>query len=199
MLGRSLSSIHKKASKLGLGKSAEFWERDAAERLHRLSNTPALRDAKFFKGMKPWNKGIPGSTGTHPNCKKTQFTSRKPEEARNYKPIGSLRVSRDGYLERKVTDDQSIKPAVRRWVAEHRLVWQAANGPIPEGHIVVFKPGHWTNVEALITADKLECITRAENAIRNSPSKKNPELYKVFQLKGAITRQVNRIIKESKS
>jgi len=49
----------------------------------------------------------------------------------NYVPIGSLRVSKDGYLERKVTDDPSFVPN-RRWVSVHRLVWEAAHGPVPQ-------------------------------------------------------------------
>jgi hypothetical protein len=84
----------------------------------------------------------------------------------------------------------------RRWKAVHRLVWEAANGPIPAGHIVVFKPGTKTVAEAEITADKLECITRTENLRRNHPRNKSPELGRLVQLKGAITRQVNRIARE---
>ena len=196
-LGRSLNCVHKKASKLGLGKSPEFLARDAAERVQRMQQHPVLAAGQFKKGMVPWNKGLPGSEWQHPNSQKTQFKPREPHEALNYLPIGSHRLTHEGYLERKVTDDRALKPA-RRWVPVHRLVWQEAHGPIPAGHVVAFKPGTFSNVLELITADKLECITRAENARRNSPSTKNPELYKVFQLKGAITRQVNRIIKESK-
>jgi hypothetical protein len=51
-------------------------------------------------------------------------------------------------------------------------------------------------VEADITADKLECISRAQHAHRNHPRNKSPELAKLAQLKGAITRQVNRINRE---
>ncbi|WP_237736750.1 hypothetical protein [Delftia acidovorans] len=61
----------------------------------------------------------------------------------------------------------------------------------------MFRPGHRTTQEAAITADRLECISRAENARRNHPARKSPELAKLVQLKGAITRQVNRIAKES--
>lgn len=78
-------------------------------------------------------------------------------------------------------------------------MWAAAHGPIPPRHIVVFKPGHKTTKPEHITADKLECITRAENARRNHPISHSPELAKLVQLKGAITRQVNRIRKESQA
>jgi hypothetical protein len=85
----------------------------------------------------------------------------------------------------------------RRWTPVARLVWKEANGPIPEGHIVVFKPGQRTAQLELITVDRLECIDRAEHARRNHPRSKSPELARLVQLKGAITRQVNRIAREA--
>ena len=57
--------------------------------------------------------------------------------------------------------------------------------------------GQFTNVLEEITANKLECISRAENARRNSMWRLDPEVAKLYQLKGAITRQVNRIKKET--
>ena len=57
--------------------------------------------------------------------------------------------------------------------------------------------GMKTAVEAEVTADRLECITRAENAHRNHPRNRDPELGRLVQLKGAITRQVNRIAREA--
>lgn len=73
----------------------------------------------------------------------------------NYVPIGTLRWSKDGYLERKVTDDHPV-PA-RRWVGEHRLIWEAENGPIPDGHVVVFLDGDPTHLEL----SNLRCVSRA--------------------------------------
>ena len=153
--------------------------------------------ARFKPGQAPWNKGTPGSTGLHPNCRKTQFKKgRAPQEARNYAPIGSLRLNKDGHLERKMTDDLTLASS-RRWSPVYRLVWEAAHGPIPAGHMVVFKPGQKTAVLEQITLDRLEQISRADNVRRNDPKNKHPELARLVQLKGAITRQVNRINKEA--
>lgn len=156
--------------------------------------------SRFQKGLTPWNKGRDSretGSGWHPNTRRTQFRpGRAASEARNYLPIGSHRVCADGYLERKVTDNPRIVPA-RRWVAVHRIVWEAAHGPIPAGHIVRFKPGQKTAVLEQITVARLECITRAENARINHPRNHSPQLAKLVQLKGAITRQVNRIAREA--
>ena len=197
-LGRPLRSVYTMAAALGLRKSEAFNTSDLSRRIQRGRQHPSMVASQIQTGAVPWNKGVKGSTGLHPNCKATQFKKGAMSGAaqHNYVPIGSLRVSKDGYLERKVTDDPALVPA-RRWVVEHRLVWQAANGPIPRGHIVVWRPGMKSTALRDITADRLECITRAENARRNHPNSHNPELAKLVQLKGAITRQVNRITREA--
>lgn len=192
-MGIELRLVYAQANRMGLRKSAAF---AASSKSGRLLKGGKLGQAHQFQpGQQPWNKGTSYMPGGR--CAETQFKKgRKPEESRNYVPIGTLRISKDGYLERKITDDPSLWPA-RRWVAVHRLVWEAAHGPIPRGHIVVFKRGQRTAVEADITPDRLDCISRAEHARRNHPRSYSPELAKLVQLKGAITRQVNRITKEA--
>jgi hypothetical protein len=157
-----------------------------------------MKASQFKPGQQTWNKGIKGSTGLHPNCRRTQFKKGEMQGAaqHNYVPIGSERISKDGYLERKVTDDPEIVP-VRRWVGVHRLVWEAANGPIPAGHVVCFLPGRRTNEAVKITIDALELVSRADLARRNHPRSRSPELGRLVQLKGAIMRQVNRIAREA--
>lgn len=197
VLKRSLSSVFQRAKVLGLCKSANFLASDRSGRVQRGRQDPRLQGTQFRKGQAAWNKGTKGVVGVQERCRATQFKKGRPAaEARNYQPIGSLRLSKDGYLERKVTDDQSIAPA-RRWVAVHRLVWEAAHGSIPKGHIVRFREGMKTATQELVTADRLECITRGEHAKRNHPRSRSPELARLVQLKGAITRQVNRISREA--
>lgn len=195
VLGRDAGSIYRKAFALGIEKSDGFWQSDASGRAQKGKQDPRMQATQFKKGQASWNKGIKESTGLHPNSRATQFRKgRAPEESRNYLPIGSLRLSKDGWLERKVTDDHPV-PA-RRWVAEHRLVWEREHGPIPDGYIVIFRDRRRTAVPEEITVDRLECITKAENLRRNRA--RDPELLKLIQLKGAITRQLNRITKEAK-
>lgn len=195
-LGCSLGPVYSKATLLGLHKSAAFLASQLSGRIQRGQRDPRMTATQFKPGVVPHNKGVPGSTGLHPNCRATQFKpGRKPEEARNYLPIGSHRLSKDGYLERKMTDDPALVPA-RRWKPVARIVWEAAHGPIPPGHLVVFRPGMFSNVLEQITVDRLECISQAENGRRNAPTVRHPEVARLIQLKGAITRQVNRITQQ---
>lgn len=193
VIGCGQTTVWHKARQLGVRKSAEFLASQQSGRIRRGESHPAMVASQFKPGLTPWNKGMHYVAGGR--SAETRFKPGRPvTEASNYVPIGTLRTTRDGYLERKVNDtDPKIQ---RRWVAVHRLVWEAANGPIPDGWIVVFKRGMRTTAEADITTDRLECIDRAEHAKRNHPRSRNPELGKLAQLKGQITRQVNRIARE---
>lgn len=196
VLGCTQQTVYSKAQQLGLRKSDAFLASQISGRIQRGRSDPRMTATQFKPGLVPHNKGVPGSTGLHPNCRATQFKpGRKPEEARNYVPIGSHRLSKDGYLERKMTDDPALVPA-RRWKPVARIVWEAAHGSIPPGHLVVFRPGMFSNVLENITVDRLECISQAENGRRNAPTVKHPEVARLIQLKGAITRQVNRITRD---
>lgn len=196
-IGRPTGSVYQKAAALSLKKSDGFKVSIQSGRIQRGRQNPNMVANQFKPGLQPWNKGVPGSTGLHPNCQRTQFQKGQMSGAaqHNYVPIGSHRTNADGHLEQKVTDNPALAP-VRRWVPVYRLAWEAEHGAIPEGFMVVFRPGMKTTALELITTDRLECISRSENARRNHPRNKHPELARLVQLKGAITRQVNRIAKE---
>lgn len=196
ILKRSERSVYQRAKVLGLHKSAEFLASDRSGRIERGRKDPRMTAAQFKPGTVPWNKGshyVAGGRSAETRFKKGQMSGAAQHK---YVPIGSLRITKDGALERKVTDDPTIYPA-RRWTPVARLVWEAAHGPIPRDHLVAFKPGMRTAVEAEITLERLECISRAENARRNHPRSKSPDLARLVQLKGAITRQANRIAREA--
>ena len=191
MLDLPASRIYSRADTLGLCKSAAYMaqERQRANR----ALTEGGKRSRFVKGQKSWNKGQNFQAGGRSN--ETRFKpDRKPQESRNYRPIGSLRLSRDDYLERKITDDHPV-PA-RRWEAVHRLVWEAARGPIPEGHAVVFRPGMKTAIESEVTLDRLELVTRAELMRRNSIHAHGHEIARLHQLRGAITRKIRNLFAE---
>lgn len=184
-LGRTEPAISNRATKLGLLKSADYIARSST---------------RFKPGLVPWNSGLKGwDSGGRSATTRFKAGEMHGAAQHNYKPIGSLRISAYGHLERKVTDDPNLYPA-RRWVPVSRLVWEAERGPIPAGYVVRFKDGMHTTNEADITTDRLECISQSENMRRNSyHNNYPPEVARLVQLKGAINRQVNRIAREQET
>lgn len=188
--GRTPTSVYQKALNIGLRKSAEYLASPEAGR------TDGKRgDATRFRpGHAAWNKGTKGIVGVQEECRATQFKA--GHAPHNTLPVGSYRVNKDGHLQCKISTAKGSNS--KRWRGVAEIVWCAANGPLPARHFIVFRPGMFTNKLEEITLDRVECISMAENARRNHPRSKSPELAKLVQLKGAITRQVNRIAREAK-
>jgi len=180
-LGRPLPAVFAMAAQLGLKKTPEYLETPDACRLRRGGNVGA--EHRFQKGHVPWSKGKHYVAGGR--SAETRF--KKGQHPHTWKPLGSTRIA-DGYLQRKVTDT-GYPP--RDWVAVHRLVWIAANGPIPPGYAVAFLAGRATTVEAEITLDALELVSRRDLMKRNTVHNLPKELAQVVQLRGALNRQIN--------
>lgn len=197
-IGRSVGSVHRKAVLLEIGKSDAFKASFSSGRIQAANTDQRMVATRFKPGHKTWNEGVKGSTGLHDNCRKTQF---KPgQKPHTWVPVGSYRINTSKgvpRLERKMNDKPG--PNHVRWIPVTRLVWEQHHGPIPTKHIVVFADSKQaTTVLEEITVDKLVCISRAENALRNSMYSKSHELGRLSQIKGAITRQINRITREHK-
>jgi hypothetical protein len=196
-LGVTPSALYQRAHKLGVFKP-EDWAAECARQRWREGRHEGSRRHQFRPGQAPANKGLRRPGWAPGRMAATQFRKGEMSGAaqRNYVPIGTLKLSKDGHLVRKVTDDHPV-PA-RRWEAVHRLVWVAANGPIPPGHKVAFRAGLRTNVESEITIDRLELVTHAEMMRRNSYHNNYPkEVAQLIQLKGALNRKINRRTKEN--
>jgi len=169
LFGRAEKAITAKAHKLGLVKAEGY--------------TPPRRGC-FEKGQQPWNKGIPFSP---PGSEKGRF---KPgQKPHTWQPIGSERETKEGYLQRKMTDT-GYPP--HDWVEVQRIEWEKHFGPIPDGHVVLFRDGDKRNFEPA----NLELISRAENMNRNSYHRYGPEIAQLYQLKGALSRKMNRRSRE---
>lgn len=193
-LGLSVGRVYQRAGKLGLHKSAAFMASDAAGRIQRGRTDPRMVATQFQKGIVPANKGLRRPGWAAGRMRETQFKKGRPAtEARNYVPIGTEKYDRKRKVTmRKVTDDPAVFP-VMRWRPVHVLVWEAANGPVPDDHIVVFKKGLKTLVSADITVDRLDLMTLSENMRRNSYHNNYPkEVAQLIQLKGALNRKINR-------
>lgn len=105
----------------------------------------------FPKGHVPWNKGKKGiNTGGEAGWFK------KGQKPKNYRPVGSERIdSKDGYVLIKVQDEGTYP---ERWKHKHVVIWEKANGKVPDDHVVVFLDGDKQN----IILENLALLTKAE-------------------------------------
>lgn len=118
---------------------------------------PCGLDCKFQTGHLSHNKGRTGYCA--PGCEKGWF--RAGDLPENTLPVGTVMAKSDGYLWKKVRMD--LIPARKNWRQLHRLVWEEHNGPIPAGHLVIFKDGDRSNCDI----SNLACITKQENQALN--------------------------------
>lgn len=116
---------------------------------------------KFRKGQTPHNKGKKMPKEVYEKVKHTMFA--KGNVPPNHRPVGSERISKDGYIEVKVAEPN-------KWRLKQRVVYEEAKGEIPEGCPIIFLDGNKRNFDI----DNLRCITRSEllylncNGLNNS-------------------------------
>jgi hypothetical protein len=89
------------------------------------------RTGCFEKGAEPANKGK--EMPYNANSARTRFKkgNRSGRAKLQYKPLGTRRLSKDGYAEIKIHDGL---PLQSRWRAVHLVEWEKKNGPLPKGH-----------------------------------------------------------------
>jgi hypothetical protein len=171
-MGISYSSVCYHAYKMKLRKSAEFLDSDLACRLK--GNEGFLR--RFPKGNIPHNKGKKMPAHVYQKVKSTMFA--KGGTPHNAKYDGYERISKDGYIERR------ISKGVFRMV--HVLNWEAVYGPVPANCIIVFKDKNRMNC----VIENLECITREENCARNSIVRYPHELRQLIHIQSKLKKQL---------
>jgi len=120
------------------------------------------RDCRFRPENTPHNAGVKGwgAGAAGKGAQATRF--RKGNLPWNYVPVGSERRTtphrRDGHYQ---IDVKVADPNV--WMAKHVLVWEAAHGPVPPGHVIVFADQNRENC----SLDNLLLLSRSELARLN--------------------------------
>lgn len=191
-MGLRVSQINARAFLLRLLKSREYLASEQSGR-RRAGCTP---NAGTFKpGHATWNKGMNYAAGGRSVMTQFKPGERSGRAAVLWRPIGHERITKNGTLQRKVSDTGNTP---RDYKSVHSIVWEAAHGPIPSGHVVIFRPGTATTKSAEITLEKLELVSRAELMRRNSRhTRYPPELNSLMYLKGALTRKINERTKQN--
>jgi len=140
------------------------------------------RTGRYEKGNIPH----PDARMKGPN--KTSF--KKGQRPHNWKPIGSTRVTVDGYVEVKTHEPN-------KWGQLHVVTWCEHHGAVPDGSIVSFIDGNKQN--CCIT--NLELISRNENLQINrlrcssEPKELQPVIRTIGKLMAKTSECENRLTK----
>ncbi len=74
----------------------------------------------------------------------------------NYRAVGSEVLRSDGYVYKKIAEPN-------KWRQKHVLIWEEANGPRPEKHVILFGDGNRMNFDL----DNLILVSQAQMAVLN--------------------------------
>lgn len=103
----------------------------------------------YRKGDVPWNKGKGMSEEVKEKVKKTWF--KKGEIPKNHRPVGSTRITVDGYTEIKIAEPN-------KWALYHRYIYEKAHGvKLAKNEAVIFVDGDKSNFDI----DNLVKVSRA--------------------------------------
>ncbi len=180
LIGVTPDQAYTKASSLGIRKSKEFLR--AVGQAMAARAPESVKKNRFQPGHTTWNKGKPFEA--RGRSAETQFKAgSKPH---SYAALGSERQSKEGYLQRKMTDTGYVP---FDWVPVHHLVWMDAGNPRPKrSEALVFRDGNKRN----FALANLELISRKELMVRNSVHRHGPEIGMASQLRGALNRVIKR-------
>lgn len=170
-LNRSVRSVYQAANTLGLKKTKEFMQIALERESQKLKIVGT--NTRFKPGHSTYNKGQKMSKEVYEAVKVSMF--KKGNEPHNMKYDGHERIcAKDGYVYIRITKG--------KYVLKHRLVWEQHNGPIPKGHIIIFKDKNKLN----LNIDNLQMVTLRENMLRNTLTKYPKELQQLIKLNNKL-------------
>lgn len=112
-----------------------------------------MTDTRFKKGHQTWNKNL---KGIHLSPA-TEF--KKGQQGTNWVPVGATTVRM--YHGAMRTYQKVAEP--NTWRLRSQVVWEAANGPLPKGHIIHHKDRNVLNDDLA----NLELLSRSEHFLEH--------------------------------
>lgn len=164
--GRTISSICGHANILGLHKSELFYASGMGGRISSANDIGV--ETRFTKQMPGWNKGKKQSDYMSPEkierTKATRF--KKGQDPHNTVPIGTERLSKDGYVEVKIRHLKNGEANNKNFVSKHRMIYEKHFGSIPDNCNVEFIDGDRRNFDP----SNYVLRTKTENFLKNTMS-----------------------------
>jgi hypothetical protein len=130
------------------------------------------QESRIKPGTIPINKGKKQTDYMSPDAIERTKATRFTKGRRNFNELhdGAIQIR----IDKSGRDYKWIRISKAKWKTLHVFNWENVHGPVPKGHIVVFKNKH---DRTDCSVEKLELITLKENMIRNSASKNLTDAY----------------------
>ena len=148
------------------------YSKELAEMFNQYFNTNITgKEIAYFRRNNKLNSGLTGQfkKGNVPHnkdkkqieymnqesierTKKTRF--KKGNKPKKYRPVGSERITKDGYIEVKVADPN-------KWETKNKIIYKQYFGDIPKGHKVIYADGNKLNNDInnlILVSDNEELI-----------------------------------------
>ena len=139
------------------------------------------KDSYYKPGRIPENKGKKQSeymsVAAMMKAKKTQF--KKGNKPHNTRYNGHERVTKDGYIEVRISENN--------YKLKHLYNWEQLHGKLPKGHCLKCIDGNKNNTDP----DNWNLITRTENMLRNSKHNYPEKIIPSMVLMNQINKKIN--------
>ena len=148
------------------------YSKELAEMFNQHFNTNiTAKEIAYFRRNNKLNSGLTGQfkKGNVPHNKDKKQVEYMSQEAiektketrfkignkpKNYRPVGSERITKDGYIEVKVADPN-------KWETKNKIIYKQYFGDIPEGHKIIYADGNKLNNDInnlILVSDNEELI-----------------------------------------
>ena len=186
LTGRAITAVLKKAQALGLKKTSHLqsgcrrWEKTEDEFLKAaLSTTTTITEIASQLSR--------SEAAVRMRVFQTGLSGLRNQSGGNAKPIGAERISsHTGIPERKVanTGDRKLD-----WKRIDVLEWEAINGPVPEGMVLIKQPGQPR------TVDNLQLVSPSDVPVMAVRHDAPPEIRRLLSIKSQLGFALMRIEK----
>lgn len=147
-----------------------------------------IQGGQFKKGQVSFNKGKTWADYMPEESAKRSLKNafKKGNVPKNHRPVGSERITKDGYTEIKIAEPN-------KWELKQRVIYIENFGNVPDGHNIIFLDGDRSNLD--IT--NLKAISRAEDLIMNKNGffTKDKEVTEVGANTAKLLNKLNKINK----
>lgn len=182
-------TVYYVAASAGIKKSDAWRARDAIRKAQIAHTDPRIAATRFPPGHRSWNKGthfVAGGRSAETRFRPGNLSLRWDPEAY---AVGALRITTDGELQIKLAHG-----GYGTWQQLSRYAWKLKTGRWPPStHAVLHINGDRDDCQE----ENLKLISRGRLLKMNVHDRIPKDVLRLVQLKGAITRQVNRITRQS--